>query len=180
MILAQNAEIQVLRERVDKQDELILKQDDLVSKLNDKIGVLTGAIETLKKSQGDQEQYSRRYCLRISGIKQDQSETADNCVNKVLKVCKDLNVDVVKKDIDRAHRIGEERKTMIVKFHSFTIKTSVYRKRNKQGPVKVYLDLTKTRIQTLDKCRSLLNENSNVKFVFADITVIMYGGENEK
>ena len=35
LILAQNAEIQALRKRVDKQDELILKQDDLVSKLND-------------------------------------------------------------------------------------------------------------------------------------------------
>ena len=85
LILAQNAEIQALRKRVDKQDELILKQDDLVSKLNDKIGVLTGAIETIKKGQDDQEQFSRRYCLRISGIKQDQNETADNCVNKVLK-----------------------------------------------------------------------------------------------
>ena len=62
---------------------------------------------------------------------------------------------------------------MIVKFHSFRIRTSVYRKRNKQGPVKVHLDLTKTRIQTLDKCRSLLNEDSNVKFMFADINCNM-------
>ena len=46
LILAQNLEIQSLRERVDKQDVQI-------SKLNDKIGVLTGSIDTLKKVQDD-------------------------------------------------------------------------------------------------------------------------------
>ena len=111
-----------------------------------------------------------RSCLRINGIEKSQNETASDCVDKVLEVCKNLNVDVEKSDIDRAHRVGRERKTMIVKFYSFSKRTNIYKSRkNGNQNIKVHLDLTKPRLRLLDEAKELITEDSLVDFVFADI-----------
>ena len=80
-------------------------------------------------AQDDEEQYSRRYCLRLQNIEKYQGETSSDCVKKVVNICRDLNLDINEQDIDRAHRIGKDRKGMIVKFYSFLKRTSLYKAR---------------------------------------------------
>ena len=148
-----------------------IRQDVKISVLEDKVGVLEAAVSALKSQSDSNEQYSRRSCLRINGIAKTQNESADECVQKVIDVCKDsLDVELTREDIDRAHRVGKERKTMIVKFFSFNKRCSVYKKRKSGGnDLKVYLDLTKPRLDLLDKSRDKIKPDSNVEFVFADI-----------
>ena len=166
-----------LNTKIDKQNEEILNlkesvinQDLKISQLEDKVGVLSASVSALKKQSGNQEQYSRRYCLRIKGIEKTQNENANDCVNKVIEVCKNYNVNVNDVDIDRAHRIGKDRETMIVKFHSFWKRTDLYKARKgRNDNIQIYLDITKERLALLDQAKRLITQESSADFVFADI-----------
>lgn len=71
LIIQQNGEINELREKVSRQEEVI-------SHLNDRYDIVSSAIRILKKQADHQELYSRRYCLRIKGIKKDANETPES------------------------------------------------------------------------------------------------------
>ena len=76
----------------------------------------------LTKQTDSQEQYSRRSCIPINGIEKAENESTTDCVNKVIDIFKDVeDVHLSAEDIDRAHRVGREKKTMIVKFYSFVV-----------------------------------------------------------
>ena len=158
----QNKEIAALQERANKQDTKI-------SQLEDRVQVLTAGISQALKGADDNEQYSRRYCLRIKGIDKEKDETGTKCIDKVITVCKNIKVDITKNDIDRAHRVGKDRSTMIVKFFSFLKRTSVYKARKNSDKNKIHLDITKKRLSLLDEAKKHIKEDSIVDFVFADV-----------
>lgn len=162
-IANQNNTIRKLTDKVNSQDKM-------VSNLEDKVGVLSASISAIKVQADSQEQYSRRACLRIKGITGSQNESAKDCVQRVIEVCKDSNVLINHADIDRAHRIGKDRKTMIVKFHSFGKRSALYKARkNLKNGIKIHLDITKARLNILDDAKKLITNDSTVDFVFADI-----------
>jgi len=169
----QNNEIISLKNDMNDQNNKISTLENKVGVLEDKVGVLTASISALKAQSDNQEQYSRRYCLRIQGIDQAQNERGVDCVTKVIEVCKNLNINIEEKDIDRAHRVGKDRKTMIVKFFSFPKRTSVYKARknsnDSNGGIRIRLDITKDRLNILDEAKKLITDNCPVDFVFADI-----------
>lgn len=75
----------------------------------------------------EQEQYSRRNCLRISGIPQQQDECTDTIV---LNIAEKLNVDLKLEDIDRSHRVGPKAVyDIIVKFTSYRARKALISKR---------------------------------------------------
>ena len=155
-----------IRELTDK----INSQDKLISNLEDKVGVLSASVSAIKVQADGQEQYSRRACLRIKGITGSPNESAKDCVQRVIEVCRDTNVLITHADIDRAHRIGKDRKTMIVKFHSFGKRSALYKTRkNLKNGIKIHLDITKARLNILDDAKKLITNDSTVDFVFADI-----------
>ena len=137
--------------------KLLLYKNELTSKtqkyLSLKIPVLTAGISQALKGADDNEQYSRRYCLRIKGIDKEKDETGTKCIDKVITVCKHIKVDIIKNDIDRAHRVGKDRPTMIVKFFSFLKRTYVYKARKNSDKNKIHLDITKKRLSLLDKAK---------------------------
>ena len=90
-------------------------------------------------------------------------------MSKVVDIFKDSNVNLSAQDIDRAHRVGKEKKTMIVKFFSFGKRTQVYKSRKDIENIKVHLDLTKPRLKLLDEAKELITPECSVDFVFADI-----------
>ena len=131
------------------------------------------------------EQYSRRACLRIHGIEVADEENVDDvvqdCMNKV-------GVDLNSNAIDRTHRVGNayvDRETnknvrsIIVKFNSWRDRTKFYRARptlfsggkKKPGvlPFRVSLDLTKRRYDLLKHVRGLIKDNPRFLYAFADI-----------
>ena len=96
----------------------------------------------------------------IKGIDKEKDETSSKCIEKVIKVCKHIKVDITKNDIDRAHRVGKDRSTMIVKFFSFIKRTSVYKARKNSDKNKIHLDITKKRLNLLDEAKKLIKEDS--------------------
>lgn len=166
----QDARITSLEEDSVNHENRISKLENELLILKDKNAVLNNSVDFLAKQNDAQEQYSRRSCLRINGIRRSANESSSDCVEKILKVCKDMNINLEASDIDRAHRVGKERKTMIVKFYSFNKRTSVYKARKSaKNNIKVHLDLTKARLRLLDGAKELITPNSNVDFVFADV-----------
>eukprot|EP00112_Aurelia_sp_Birch-Aquarium-sp1_P023652 Seg711.15 transcript_id=Seg711.15/GoldUCD/mRNA.D3Y31 product="hypothetical protein" protein_id=Seg711.15/GoldUCD/D3Y31 len=121
-----------------------------------------------------------RSCLRIYGIllpKRSQ-ENASNCMEKVKKVFKEINVVVPDDAIDRALRIwkkekdsdtGEVGQAMIVKFLSWTHRSSVYRSRKETDDKRISLDLTTKRAKLLGFAKEKAKDYHQIEFVFADI-----------
>ena len=169
LILEQNKTIDEQNKKIKSLSDTVSTQERKINILGDRLAVISSALEHLKVNADNQEQYSRRTCLRINGIKAEKNETAEKCLEKVKKVCQDLKVNIPDECFDRAHRIGKDKKCMIVKFTSFRYRTLLYRNRNKDGPVKIHLDLTKHRLNLLDKAKELMTENCGVNFVFADV-----------
>ena len=84
------------------------------------------------ESQADQaEQYSRRNCLRISGVTETPGENTDSIV---LSVTNDIESDIRLQDIDRSHRIDNPKKKrsyreIIVKFSTYRACAHFYKQR---------------------------------------------------
>ena len=127
----------------------IATQNETIQILEDKVAVLESCIEQLAKNIEVQEQYNRRLCLRISGIKVPRSgkETAEESVEKVNAVFKELKVDIPDAVLDRAHRNGKPKMVgkmkvhqMIVRFTTWRHRTLVYRARKNSKKYKILSD----------------------------------------
>ena len=117
-------------------------------------------VKTLESAVDAGEQYSRRNCLRVSGVKELTGENTDNIVLDIADAI-DVNIDI--RDIDRSHRLGkpgtvDEPRTkprdIIVKFVSYRPQNMFYRARTSlkdKGYKGVFIneDLTRTRSKLL-------------------------------
>ena len=78
----------------------------MISGLQNEVSALNKKVSHLEKQVDDQEQYSRRNCLLLHGIDEDQDESTDA---KVINIVKDkLEIEISASDIDRSHRIGKK------------------------------------------------------------------------
>jgi len=155
--------------------ETIKHQSERIEVLESKMAIMEKYIKHLEKGVDDQEQYTRRLCLRIDGIAPDEKESSEECLEKVKAVFANLKVNVPDDVIDRAHRIGRPKiikgkkiHTMIVRLTTWRHRTSVYRARKNSPSYRVRLDLTKKRLETVKRLSRLL-ESRKLGFVFADI-----------
>ena len=87
-----------------------LKQD--IVHLEDKI------TETDMRTD-DLEQYGRRHSLRISGIPESQKEHTDMLICEFLK--NELNIEINMGNIDRFHRVGQEKPNLNRPIYSCTV-----------------------------------------------------------
>lgn len=146
---------------------------------------LEDEVLVLQTKYDDIEQYSRRMCLRISGI----AETEREDINKiVLDFAARVNANVGPEDIDRAHRVGKVSGTnenngaratrsreIIIKFTNSTARLSLLKGRAKlreQNVRNIYIneDLTPARKQLAYECRRIKRlRSSKIKktWVFA-------------
>ena len=157
----------------------ISEQNSRIAVLEAKVIMMEKLVERLEQSNDDVEQYQRRLCLRISGIKMEPNETGEKCLEKVKEVCKELNADVPDLAIDRAHRIGrtttkngKSSRQMIVRFTTWRHRTKVYRARKTKtsGNYKVHLDITQKRLNMTGRANDWLTENGRANcFAFADV-----------
>ena len=89
--------------------------------LQERVSSLESQLSHVANMENDNEQYSRRSNIRISGFDEEQGE---NYVEKITTFCnKKFNVDISDKNIDRAHRVGKLRegrsRAIIVRFNSY-------------------------------------------------------------
>ena len=107
------------------------------------------------------------------------NEIADVILEDLKAMFEEDGIDVPDAVVDRAHRIGQgytdsktkqKCKSTIIRFSTFRHRTRVYRaKKNLKKGVKVHLDLTKRRYKLLQDANSLVKDNREVKFCYADI-----------
>ena len=88
---------------------------------------------TLLETKADAaEQYSRRNCLRISGVPEDSSENTDVYV---IDMARAIDVEVKLDEIERSHRVGPMKagrpRDIIIKFTSYRVRRKVYGERTK-------------------------------------------------
>ena len=166
------------RDMIAELHEIVHKQNDKIDVLENSVCMLQQQIESLKevnivnsRKQDDIEQYGRRrLCLRIQGIEEQDSETAEDVFSKVEEIIESECV-IPSNVIDRAHRIGSKPegkngKSVIVRFTTFRHRTLLYRARKRLN-VKISLDLTTSRYILWRKAIDLIESKENVKFVYA-------------
>ncbi|KAL8609857.1 hypothetical protein ACOMHN_020692 [Nucella lapillus] len=103
----------------------------------------------LQRDLNDQEQHSRQWNLRVYGVKENQGESAEGCVQKCMEVFSNkVGVTVRTDDIDIAHRAGKpggsRPRPILARFCSRRLRSQVLadRKQLKQTGVSVGEDLT--------------------------------------
>ena len=124
----------------DRQHELTTLQRAVDSQLD-----RTKAIE---ETANQLEQYSRRSCVRIFGIKETDGESTDTIVCDLAN--KKMDVPLSTSDIDRSHRVGKRvpnsvhPRPIIVKFVSYRTRTTFIKARRKLKGSKITVqeDLT--------------------------------------
>ncbi|MCG8048797.1 MAG: hypothetical protein N0E48_24860 [Candidatus Thiodiazotropha endolucinida] len=142
---------------------------------------LKSRIQKLETEIEGAEQYSRRNCLRISGIPETGGENTDDLI---LKMAGDINADVSLQEIDRSHRVGRPRENkprdIIVKLSTFRVRQRLFKSRTSlktNGYAGVFMneDLTKFRSGLMFTGRKLVKEkrilgawSSNGTILFKD------------
>ena len=89
-----------------KSDEKISERNAKIEKLESIITIHENAIDQLLVKCDDNEQYSRRRCLRIHGVEVKENEDEDGVMNMLEDCYCSVNLQFDATDIDRAHRIG--------------------------------------------------------------------------
>ena len=125
----------------------------------------------------DIEQYWRRLCLRVDNVPVKEGETPKDLEDELWKDFESMGLDLPEFSVDRAHRIGRKFKVekkdengVIVRFTSWKSKTEVYRNRIKKSKSLRYkADLTKRRVNLLEKARQSTKHMNGIDYVFADI-----------
>ena len=172
--------ILLVTEKIQDQEKQISALEERIDELEANNAVLESHVAHLHKSYENQEQYSRRLCLRIDGIKlppKGTNESGEEVLGKVKEIFDELEVDVPDAVIDRAHRIGPKstdgdgkpRQQVIVRLTTWRHRTAIYRARKKAtSSVKIRLDLTKPRLDLLISANDILKKYKGY-YAFADV-----------
>ena len=115
-------------------------------------------IDLPERKSDESEQHSRRNCLLVHGVEEQEEENSDNIVLNVIK--KHLDIELSVKDLDRSHRIvkrnsSSKRRPIIVKFISYSDRREIFKnkKRLKGTGVSITESLTAERMRQLKIAR---------------------------
>ena len=127
---------------------------------------LEASVKSLTDDLDDLQQYSRRTCLLIHGVAEEESENVEAKVFDVIK--KEVKADLETKDVSRTHRLGKKRtdnkpRPIIVRFLSYRQRKQVFDKKKALKGKKIVIteNLTKSRYTLLQKCKDFF-EKENV------------------
>ena len=129
---------------------------------------LRSRVDLLESKVDKTEQYSRRNCLRLSGINETDGESVDN---KVMEIANALGTDILLEEIDRSHRLGKQKdsgrpRDIIIKFTSYRSRQKLftYKKQLKASGCKgVFIneDLTFIRDKIFNQAREMFKNKLN-------------------
>lgn len=137
---------------------------DKISSLQKENDELKQKVKTLEEAIDSADQYSRRNCLRITGIPATENESTDEIV---INLARDIGVPLEIHDIDRSHRLGRQAfgnepsprpRDIVVKFSTYRMRAKFYKARvltKSRGHRGVYVNehLTKARSKLLYHAR---------------------------
>ena len=96
--------VEFISARFDEYEADRKKKDEMINSLEEKVLGLTEKVDKLSSLVGRQKQYSRRNCILIYGVKENQNEDTDEVV--INKIKSEMDLDISPRDIDRTHKIG--------------------------------------------------------------------------
>lgn len=151
-LLIKDSIVAELQSIIESNKAVITKLQESLDERDKRIGKLECQ---LTKKTDELEQYQRRQCLRIFGVKEEVGEDTDKIA---IDVAEKIGVKLELADIDRSHRVGIRRedkaRPVIIKFTSYRKRSEVFRNKRllKQTGVTVREDLTKIRHKLLMDC----------------------------
>lgn len=122
--------------------------------------ILKERIDMLESRIEDMEQYSRRTCLNISGVQEQDNEDTDKII---LQLAKEMDVPLQPSEISRSHRLPNSRskkpRGIIVRFTTYNKRLLFLKGRKKlretRNKIFVNEQLTKQRADLAYGCRQL-------------------------
>ena len=123
-------------------------------------------IQSLQRAANDQEQYSRRNCLRFTGLEESAKENTDEVVLHLANTI--LQVPITKDDIERSYRVGMKDREptsggrrplprpIIVTFSSYGKRQQIIQNRRKLAGQRksIQEDLTRTNADLLKQAKT--------------------------
>ena len=106
-----------------------------IAELKSTINSLNVRLDKADRALDRQEQYSRRNCLLIHGIDEENQENTDEVVINVLK--KEMDEEITHLDIDRSHRLGNRKldkskpRPIIIKFSRYNVRARIFKNKRK-------------------------------------------------
>ena len=147
-----------------------------VEKLKDVNAVCSKINSNLVREVETMQQYSRRNCIVLEGIKHKQHETIQELENTVKSTLKnEFKVDEreINMKFDKTHRIGgisnDRQQRIIVRFKSHGFCNKIYSRRKQSKRVYVKPSLTKFRLDTMKQAKERVGDSNIVDFVYSDI-----------
>ena len=152
-----------------------------VDKLTKSLAKVQKELKEVKIHNDDLEQYSRRSCVRISGLEEKIDEDTTQVVLDLAARC---GVDIRVSDIDRCHRVGKpktatgenedisdeprevkNKREIIVKFQTHAARLEMLKGRayfrDRKEKIFINEDLTKTRKTLAFNCRKLKKDSNS-------------------
>ena len=117
-----------------KIEDKFKEQNTRIEELESTLAINQKVIDNLEIKCDDNEQYSRRSCLRVHGLEFNSDN--DECFMKKVEKCKDADVEFNENEIDRAHYIGKpyvdkvknkKVRSLIIKFKSWRSRSAFYK-----------------------------------------------------
>ena len=178
--------------------QVMEKMQTQVTKLQAENKMLTDRVESLERRIGELEraedsanQYSRRNCLRVSGVKETEGENIDDVV---IDLCKGIGVDIKLDEIDRTHRLGRKiehsdksskrPRDIIVKFATYRSRQKLFKARrslrghSKHKDVYINEELTRARSELYYNARMLVKARLVVKTWTSDGVIFVEDRHN--
>ena len=135
--------------------------DSLSIEMKDEIQQLKKEISTIEKQNDDleiqiesQQQYSRRNCLLIHGLPPHSPNPNENTDQAVIEFFNThLGIAVMKKDLDRSHRLHNTNSPIIVKFVHHNLKNIIFNSKKKLKGKNIFIteSLTPKRMSCMKK-----------------------------
>ena len=151
---------------------------------NARLTVRDHVVEALRGEVNRLQQFTRRYCVAVTGIDKQKGENPETLREKVLDLVKDVKSTTNEQDIDKFHRNGPitnvNEQEIIIRFKSHAAKEAFYRARKDLPParkeVRIKPSLSQNQKNLLRDAQSFIeqpdimdNDVNPVEFVFANL-----------
>ena len=175
-----------LTQMVLKLTSRVAELEGKLCRLDSQLSIASTVNDVLRGQLDDLQQYSRRSCLIIDGIKPTAKESTTELKLKVRKLLtRELPDDIddespisnekFESEFDKCHRLGpikDGSQAVIIKFKSHGFKERVYAKRKaitNKTTNKIRVSLTQQRSKLLAKAHGMCESIPRIKFAYADV-----------
>lgn len=146
-------------------EEVVKPLKNEINKQRAIIKALEAKTNVLEKSVDQQEQYTRRENLRLSGLKEEKDENLEEKVLDIVNNQMALSPPLHSTDFARIHRVGapdpSKPRQIIVKMNNYRVRARVFSNKKKLAgtPLSLNEDLTRIRSSILYRARQAKKQN---------------------